>query len=186
MTPENAPEITTDASTLPSAPTTRVVMLEDVRAALGETPATATNAGVVRKALGRGSLSTIQKHLDTLRSEASAPAQAPDAQVEPVPAQLAAALWSHALASARAAVGMELAQAQARALKAEDALAVARADCAAALAQADQDAVDRAQAEVALHAVQEQAKVQALRHEATLSALRAEIDRLVVQRSTSA
>lgn len=185
MTPENAPETTTDVSTPTSASISRVT-LEDVRAALGEIPAAATNAGVVRKALGRGSLSTIQKHLDTLRSEASAPGQAPEAQVEPVPAQLAAALWSHALACARAAVGMELAQAQARALRAEDALALARADCVAALAQADQDAAERAQAEVALRAVQEQAQVQALRHEATLAALRAEIDRLVVLRSASA
>ena len=83
-------------------------------------------------------------------------------------------------------VGMELAQAQTRALKAEDALVVARDDCAAALAQADQDAAERAQAESTLRAVQEQSQAQAQRHEVTLQALRAEIDRLVVQRSASA
>ena len=58
---------------LPSLPAR--VTLEDVRGALGSTPATGTNAGALRKVLGRGSLSTIQKHLDALRVQAAAPAQ---------------------------------------------------------------------------------------------------------------
>lgn len=169
---------------LPSLPAR--VTLEDVRGALGSTPATGTNAGALRKVLGRGSLSTIQKHLDALRVQAAAPAQAQENQAVSMPLELAQALWHHAMQAARNAVVDDLAQAQARALKAEDALAVARADCAAALAQADSDARERAQAEATLRQVQAHANSQALRHEATLGALRAEIDRLAALRPARA
>ena len=46
------------------------VGFEDVRAALGDQDPASTNAGALRRTLGRGSLSTIQKHLDTLRTQA--------------------------------------------------------------------------------------------------------------------
>ena len=50
------------------------VTFDDVRSALGDTDPNSTNAGALRRTLGRGSLSTIQKHLDAIRSEGAAQA----------------------------------------------------------------------------------------------------------------
>ena len=64
--------------------TTGPVTFDDVRQALGDQDPAGTNAGALRKLLGRGSLSTIQKHLDALRAQAvqpavEAPGKVPDA-----------------------------------------------------------------------------------------------------------
>ena len=50
------------------------ITADDVRSALGEVDPNSTNASTLRKLLGRGSLSTIQRHLDAIRFELAAPA----------------------------------------------------------------------------------------------------------------
>lgn len=76
------------------------INIGDVRAAIADTDPKSTNAGALRKLIGRGSLATIQKHLDTIRIE-SAPAveQAPGA-TPPAPAEMSA-VWSAAYAAAQ-------------------------------------------------------------------------------------
>lgn len=86
------------------APSTGPINLADVRQALGDTDANATNAGALRAILGRGSLNTIQKHLDAIRAE-----RAPAAPVEPgavpaAPVEAIAAIWGAAWAHAQAQV----------------------------------------------------------------------------------
>lgn len=125
----------TDVSTGP-------LTLNDTRAALGDIDPNATNAGALRRLLGRGSLSTIQKHLDSLRIEAAGPEpELSSASAAPeVPRDLVAAVWSAAWAAAQARTLGALAQAQARVAAQAAALAVAQADAEAAQVQADQDA----------------------------------------------
>ena len=113
------------------------VGFEDVRAALGDQDPASTNAGALRKVLGRGSLSTIQKHLDSLRAQAAQPA-APEAGEVPKPPQdLIQGVWAHAWAAAQALVQTALASAQARAEGLAVALGIAQADAVAAQAEAD-------------------------------------------------
>lgn len=121
------------------------ITLEDVRAALGDTDANNTNAGAVRRTLGRGSLSTIQKHLDAIRAEGMAQAldvagAAPDA-----PRDLVAAIWTHAWAAAQARTAGALAHSQQQTQAFAQALAVAQADAAAAQQEADESAQALAQ-----------------------------------------
>jgi hypothetical protein len=114
------------------------VGFEDVRAALGDQDPASTNAGALRKVLGRGSLSTIQKHLDSLRAQAAQPA-APEAGEVPKPPQdLIQGVWAHAWAAAQALVQTALASAQARAEGLAVALGMAQQDAVAAQAEADQ------------------------------------------------
>ena len=120
--------------------TTGPVTIEDTRAALGDTNPSNTNAGALRRILGRGSLSTLQKHLDTIRAECAAPALELAGAAPAAPSDLVAAVWSAAWAAAQARTLGALAQAQAQVAQQGQALAVAQADQAAALAQADQAA----------------------------------------------
>ena len=76
---------------------------EDVRSAVeasGDDPF-GTNAARLREVLGRGSLSTIQKHLQALREERQPNAPALEEGVPEVPEGLAQALWAAAWAEAR-------------------------------------------------------------------------------------
>lgn len=118
--------------------TTGPVTFDDVRAALGDQDPAATNAGALRKLLGRGSLSTIQKHLDALRAQAVQPA-APEAGEVPKPPQdLIQGVWAHAWAAAQAMVQTALAAAQAKAEALAHLLGIAQADAVAAQQEADQ------------------------------------------------
>lgn len=113
------------------------VGFEDVRQALGDQDPAATNAGALRKLLGRGSLSTIQKHLDALRAQAVQPA-APEAGEVPKPPQdLIQGVWAHAWTAAQAMVQTALAAAQAKAEALAHLLGIAQQDAAAAQAEAD-------------------------------------------------
>lgn len=125
------------------------ITLDDVRAALGDTAPSSTNAGALRRVLGRGSLSTIQKHLDTIRAEGAAPALELAGAAPAAPSDLVAAVWSAAWAAAQARTMGALAQAQAQVAQQAQALAVAQADAAAAQEQADQvaQALEQAQQE---------------------------------------
>ena len=118
--------------------TTGPVTFDDVRAALGDQDPASTNAGALRKLLGRGSLSTIQKHLDALRAQAVQPAAAPEGEVPKAPNDLIQGVWAHAWAVAQALVQTALASAQARAEGLAVALGIAQADAVAAQGEADE------------------------------------------------
>ena len=117
--------------------TTGPVTFDDVRQALGDQDPAQTNAGALRKLLGRGSLSTIQKHLDALRAQAVQPAAEPEGEVPKAPNDLIQGVWAHAWAVAQALVQTALASAQARAEGLAVALGIAQADAVAAQAEAD-------------------------------------------------
>lgn len=118
--------------------TTGPVTFDDVRAALGEQDPATTNAGALRKLLGRGSLSTIQKHLDSLRAQAAQPAEEVVGEVPKPPADLLQGLWAHAWAAAQAMVQTALSTAQAKAESLAVALGMAQQDAVAAQSEADQ------------------------------------------------
>lgn len=81
--------------------TTGPISMDDVRRALGDTDPAQTNASKLRAALGRGSFATIQKHLETLRTE-RAPAAPVQAGATPAaPADALAAIWSAAWQAAQ-------------------------------------------------------------------------------------
>jgi hypothetical protein len=146
--------------------TTGNLTLQDVRQALGDTDPNNTNSGALRRVLGRGSLSTIQKHLDTIRAEGAAPALELAGAAPEAPKDLVAAVWSAAWATAQARTLGALAQAQALAAQQGQELTTARADAAAAQEQADQaaQALEQAQQQQAQQqedAVQAQGAAQA-------------------------
>lgn len=109
----------------------------------------ATNAGVIRAQLGRGSTSTVQKHLDAIRAELEAAAAPQPAGTTPTaPADAVSAIWHAAWSAAHAdmmgridRVTVERDQARAR-------VEVLTADRDAATAEAD-DQRDQAQAAIA-------------------------------------
>ena len=118
--------------------TTGPVTFDDVRAALGDQDPTGTNAGAVRRIIGRGSLSTIQRHLDALRAQAVQPAAEVDGEAPKAPAELVQSLWAQAWAQAQALVQTALAAALAKCEALGQALGMAQADAVAAQAEADQ------------------------------------------------
>jgi hypothetical protein len=82
--------------------TTGPITIDDVRAAIGDTDPNQTNANKLRATLGRGSFATIQRHLDTIRTErAPAPVVAPGA-APAAPPDAVASLWAVAYSAAQA------------------------------------------------------------------------------------
>jgi Plasmid replication region DNA-binding N-term len=144
------------------------VTLDDVRAVLASTATApnATNAGAVRKLLGRGSLSTIQKHLDTLRAESAPQPLDVIGTVPDVPKDLIGAVWTHAWTTAQARTAGALVAVQTQQAATAQALAVAQADAAAAQQEADY-------ASQALEEAQEQAQKAQEAHAAALEAAQA-------------
>jgi uncharacterized protein YoxC len=119
------------------ATTSGPITLADVRAALGDTDPSNTNASALRQVIGRGSYATIQKHLDAIRAELLpvvplAPGQAPAA-----PAEAVAAVWAAAWSAAQAhTLGrLEIVTTQREQLAAQ--VAQLKQDLASALAQVD-------------------------------------------------
>ena len=162
------------------------VTLDDVRAALADTDPNTTNAGAVRRLLGRGSLSTIQKHLDAIRDEGKAQALEVVGAAPDVPKDLMGALWTHAWSAAQARTAGALAAAQQQAQALARALDVAQADASAAQTDADDSAqalaAVQAQAQMAqeahaleLAAANAQATAQAAQQEQELAALRQQV-----------
>jgi hypothetical protein len=76
------------------------ISFADVRAALGSTDPSATNAGALRAIIGRGSFATIQKHLDAIRAE-RAPAVPVPGAIPGAPGEAVAAIWGAAWAQAQ-------------------------------------------------------------------------------------
>jgi len=143
------------------------VTLDDVRSALGDTDAHSTNAGALRRTLGRGSLSTIQKHLDAIRAEGAAQALEVGGAAPDVPKDLMGALWAHAWSAAQARTAGALAQAQQQTQALAQALAVAQADAEAAQAEADAATAE-------LETLKAQADASAQAHAAELAAIKAD------------
>jgi len=137
LTEATSPIQTPTGSTAP-APSAGPVSLEDVRQALGDTDPNTTNAGALRKQLGRGSVSTIQRHLDALRAQAAPPLDPSMGDVPKAPVELVQSLWSMAWAQAQAQVQGALALALAKTEGLAKALSVAQADALAAQTDADQ------------------------------------------------
>lgn len=81
------------------------ITIEDVRSAIGDINPNEINSGKIREIIGRGSNSTIQKHLMTIRNERSAA----NKQINPVdtpkpPEDAFLTIWSIALAAAQTQV----------------------------------------------------------------------------------
>jgi len=98
------------------------VTLEDVASALGDTDPHHINSAAIRERIGRGSLSTIQKHLYALRQRRSAETEAADREdIEaPEPPKALRGLWDAAYALALSAVHDRLILAQERAAELEN------------------------------------------------------------------
>lgn len=125
------------------------VTIDDVRAALGDTDPSQTNAGKLRAAVGRGSVSTVQRHLDTIRAELRSAALQPltASTVPPMPADMAAGLWAQAYAAAETLLRRRLDAVTAERDGLEDDVAQRRAD---AIAMADDlDAAEQRATEAA-------------------------------------
>ena len=113
------------------------ITFDDVRQALADTDPNATNASRLRALIGRGSLATIQKHLDAIRVEqAPQPLQA-IGDAPSAPKDLLQSLWSSAWQSAQAQTAGALAAALAKLAVTEQALSVARSDSEDAQGAAD-------------------------------------------------
>lgn len=80
---------------------------DDVVAALSDTDPNQTNASKLRTQIGRGSLATIQKHLDTIRVQRIQASQSDALPVPPAPPELLA-MWGVAVAVATAQVRTRL------------------------------------------------------------------------------
>jgi hypothetical protein len=87
----------TATTTPPSGP----ISLADVRQALADTDPSGTNAGALRKLMGRGSYATIQKHLDAIRQERAPVVPVAPGTTPAPPADAVAAIWGAAYAAAQ-------------------------------------------------------------------------------------
>jgi chromosome segregation ATPase len=127
-------------------PSTGPVTIEDVQAALGDTDPYQTNAGTIRQRIGRGSLSTIQKHLEALRRQQGVAEGIDTAQDEIVapeaPKGLLRGIWESAYGVALATVQDKLIVAQERIVELEG---IRQAQCEEIESMAD--LVDQAEAE---------------------------------------
>lgn len=175
----------------PAAPAARpaIVTLEDVRETLKslELDPRKTNASVIQKALGRGGMGTVQKHLDALRAELDKPvAVEVDGEIPAVPLAAVDALWRAAWTAAQAHTSAALATSLLERDDARAKLETARADvamlsereeeAAAAAAEAAQAAAAAQQAqEAAEQALQaSQAQAEADGEAALMAALQAQ------------
>lgn len=89
------------------------VTLEDVRKHLDATSTDPrqTNSGAVRRAIGRGSMGTIQKYLESLRLELNPPQPLPEGSTPATPRPLADAVWEAAWTASQALTSHALAKA---------------------------------------------------------------------------
>jgi uncharacterized small protein (DUF1192 family) len=181
------------------------VTLDEVRAALASAglDARSTNARALRELIGRGSMSTLQKHLETLRAATSQGMFEEEEGTQPEPPKgIIDALWSSAYAAAKACMGDQMKKLllQVDSLKSDVALLRADLEEAQAAADAAASAAEAAQAQLVI-AQQEKLAAEAsaksyveqiermtgemalcqAQHEAAIASLQGEIDRLVSQ-----
>lgn len=169
------------------------ITLADVKAALADTDPNNTNAGAVRAILGRGSMATIQKHLDSIRAElAPAPPVAPGA-TPAAPADAIAQIWGSAWAAAQILTLGRLETVTAERDAARALAATQERDLGAALANVDilTDATAEAQKTSAtiLAALQEfegKATTEVAAHAAALEAAQAQTEQVKSDAATAA
>lgn len=132
------------------------ITIEDTIAALEALGLAAkdTNAGAIREKIGRGSFQTIQKHLDTLRTQQSVQA-IPDSPIE-APKDVLQHLWNAAIADARAHLALRV-----------EKLTAERDE---AVQQATQATLDRAAAQEALDSLENQHRTTVAEAEAAKAA----------------
>ncbi len=163
-------------STVPAGPLTA----EDVRVAVEQLGGpNHTNAAKIREVLGRGSLATIQKHLQALRDAEKGPelseAQASVPMVPEAVTEALRGLWAVAWAMAEQRHAESLAHALDAVQRLSDDLAAAQADIESLTAEVDQ-ARDRviaaeARAEAAEQALREGKAAMAAEREALESVM---------------
>jgi hypothetical protein len=88
------------------------ITLDDVKTALGTQNPHTTNASKIRVQIGRGSQSTIQRHLDTLRTAWLRLQEVPAVDMLPLPSaplDVLNSIWSSAFEAARGRVAQHLA-----------------------------------------------------------------------------
>lgn len=150
------------------------VTIEDVRKLLAnaEIDPRKTNSGAVRRLLGsRGSLTTLQKHLEVLRIELEPKPQTLDGEIPAVPKELADALWRSAWTAAQGQTAQALAQALLERDEARAALAAATADLAALTSDADAAVTLASEAQAAAKAAQDALTAAQAAHSAEVKAL---------------
>jgi hypothetical protein len=148
-------------------PETGRVTIDDVRkmlATAAQDPRK-TNAGAVRRVIGRGSLGTIQKHLEALRAELEPKSPVLDGETPKAPADLTDALWRAAWTAAQASTAQALASALLERDAARTLAAATAADLDALTADAEADAAAAVAAEAVAKSAQD-----------ALEALKAETD----------
>lgn len=152
----------TDQTPAPAAPAARpaVVTLNDVRQQLDALglDARKTNASVIQRALGRGGMSTVQKHLDTIRAELDKPVAVADGEIPEAPKEALEALWRSAWSAAQAHTAAALATAMLERDQARSQLETARADVATLSESEEAAAAAAAEAKKAQEAAQEAQK----------------------------
>ena len=180
---------TTTTTTTTTGPITHA----DVRAALGDTDPSSTNAAKLQKIIGRGSLATVQKHLDAIRAELVPAAPVAPGAAPAAPADTIAAIWGAAWAQAQVLTlgRLETVTAERDAARA---LAVTREQDVAALAgevdtltetTADAKAAAAA-AKEALVTFGERAEVELAEHATAIAAANAEIEKLKMEATAAA
>lgn len=173
--------------------TTGPITHADVRAALGDTDPSSTNAAKLQKIIGRGSLATVQKHLDAIRAELVPAAPVAPGAAPAAPADAIAAIWGAAWAQAQVLTlgRLETVTAERDAARA---LAVTREQDVAALAgevdtltetTADAKAAAAASRE-ALVTFGERAEVELAEHATAIAAANAEIEKLKTEAAAAA
>jgi chromosome segregation ATPase len=165
------------------------VTLDEVRQAIGDTDPHNTNAAAIRRVLGRGSLSTIQRHLDALRQEHRAAIEASEGdtaalEAPEAPREIMRGLWGAAYGLALSSVQSKLIAAQERVAELEERRRAQSLEIEALTELVDQveEARDQARDE-AQAARQAQAKAEAERDDALrlrdqIAALMSKIDAL--------
>jgi hypothetical protein len=168
------------------------VTLDEVRQAVGDTDPHKTNAAAVRRVIGRGSLSTIQRHLDALRQQRMAVVEASEGDTDAVEAPEAPndivrgmhGLWGAAYGLALATVQGKLIAAQERVAALEQ-IRQAQAEEIEALTElvdqaelARDQAASEAQAARQAQAKAESERDEALRLHTQIAELMAKLDAL--------
>jgi len=175
----------------------KAIQLDDVKAALGDTDPRHTNAAAIRRTIGRGSLSTIQKYLEVLRDMREAgelgldgvlrEGNYEDVIAPAAPEGIMRGIWESAYMAAIATVQDRLIRAQERAAELDNARQAQIKEIEAITELADQIQADLDAALGEAKAARDaQAKAEAERDEALklreqIAALMAKIDAMQPQ-----
>lgn len=173
--------------------TTGPITLADVKAALADTDPNNTNAGAVRAIIGRGSMATIQKHLDNIRAELVPVAEVEAGTAPGAPTMLIDQVWVAAWTAAQAMTFARLETVTAERDAARALAATQAQDVAALAAEVDTLAETTAEAQktsaTLLAGMQEfegRATVEVAAHAAAIAAAQAEIEKLKTDAAAAA